>query len=93
MTESEAIELLKHHSGTHEDNTHPKSEKGFLGILRPFDGQLKAENFHEVMNILRVLTPQFRSQCISKEVISGFWSICHFARMWALEENGMLRWA
>lgn len=54
MTEKEAIELLKYHSFTHESIDNPKSEKGFLGMLRPFQGELFENNFHELMEVIKV---------------------------------------
>lgn len=54
MTLSQAKELLLIHAGY---PNHPKTERGFLGSLRPFQGQLVEENFHEVMSALRVLEP------------------------------------
>lgn len=91
MTENEAAELLQHHSGMHGNTTHPKSEKGFLGMLRPFTGTLYEENFHEVMTILKVLSPLLKSPAINREVLSSFWSICHLARAWGIDKEGMLR--
>lgn len=80
MTEKEALELLKHHSFVHHDTDNPKSEKGFLGMLRPFRGELYEENFHELMNILKILKKHFEGENIDKQIISNFWSICHLSR-------------
>lgn len=91
MTDKEAIELLKHHSFTHEDIENPKSEKGFLGMLRPFQGELFENNFHELMEILKVLQGQLNKDNIDRQIISNFWSICHLSRAWAIDPNGMLR--
>lgn len=91
MTEQEAIELLKHHSFTHEDIHHPKSEKGFLGMLRPFQGELFESNFHEVMGIINVLKGHFSKDYIDRQIISNFWGICHLSRVWGIEQDGMLR--
>lgn len=91
MTEKEALELLKYHSFVHQDTDSPKSEKGYLGMLRPFRGELYEENFHELMNILKILKERFRGDSIDKQIISNFWSICHLSRAWGLEEGGMLK--
>lgn len=91
MSEKEAIEFLKHHSFTHEDINNPKSENGFLGMPRPFQGKLFEENFHELMNIIKVLKEHFNKDNIDKDIISNFWSICHLSRAWGIEQNGMLR--
>ncbi len=91
MTKEEAIELLKHHSFTHEDIDNPKSEKGFLGMLRPFKGELIEANFHELMEVISVLKDQLSKDNIDREIMSNFWSICHLSQAWGIEQNGMLR--
>lgn len=91
MTKEEAIELLKHHSFTHEDIDNPKSEKGFLGMLRPFKGELIEANFHELMEVISVLKDQLSNDNIDREIVSNLWSICHLSRAWGIEQNGMLR--
>ncbi|MFL5742599.1 MAG: hypothetical protein ACJ75B_20415 [Flavisolibacter sp.] len=91
MTEVEAVELLRHHSYNHDDLQHPKTEKGFLGMLRPFDGQLYEDNFHELMTILKILKQHFRDDKIDRQIISSFWGICYFSKAWGLEAEGMLR--
>lgn len=91
MTTNEAIELLKHHSFTHQDINNPKSENGFLGMLRPFGGELNEDNFHELIEIIRVLKNKFCNESIETSIISNLWSICHLSRVWGLESQGMLR--
>lgn len=91
MTEEEAIELLRHHSFTHKNYSHPKSENGFLGMLRPFKGELIESNFHELMSILKVLKDNFYKENIKRELVSSFWGICHLSKSWGIEKNGMLR--
>ncbi|WP_460583942.1 hypothetical protein [Hymenobacter arcticus] len=91
MTELEALELLKHHSYNHDDIEHPKTTQGFLGMLRPFTGQLYEANFHELMSIIKLLKEHFRGDRIERQIISSFWGICHFSAAWGLDEDGMLR--
>ncbi len=91
MTKTEALTLLKHHSYTHNDLAHPETQRGFLGMLRPFQGQLYEENFQELMLILKVLSPCFKSEQVDKEIMAAYWGICHLARAWGLEPAGMLR--
>ncbi|MFN8354289.1 MAG: hypothetical protein U0Y10_07585 [Spirosomataceae bacterium] len=91
MTEKEAIELLRHHSCSHDDFENPKSENGFLGMLRPFQGELFEENFHELMEIIKVLKEHFGKDSVDRQIISNFWSICHLSRSWGIEQDGMLR--
>ena len=90
MNREEALELLQHHSFTHPDYKHAKSEKGHLGMLRPFTG-LYDENFHELMHILKVLAHDFQQEKLEREIISNFWGICQLSRAWGVEEGGMLR--
>jgi hypothetical protein len=91
ITEIEALELLKHHDCTHGDISHTKTQKGFLGMLRPFDGQLYEDNFHELMTILTTIKQHFRSDTLDREIISSFWSICHLSKAWVLNPDSMLR--
>ncbi|MEM6299533.1 MAG: hypothetical protein AAF740_12670 [Bacteroidota bacterium] len=92
MTSQEAKKVLKYHSFTHEDIDHPKMENGFLGMLRPFSGKLTEENYHEVMEAIRTLSSEIRSnEYIEKDIISAIWGICHLTRMWAIEKEGTLR--
>jgi len=92
MTKEEAKQILKYHSFTHEDINHPKTERGFLGMLRPFSGELIEDNYHEVINAIQVLTDQLRdNEKVDKEVISAVWGICHLTRSWAIDPEGMLQ--
>lgn len=91
MTRQEAIELLDFHSCAHTNIDNPKWEKGYLGMLRPFRGQLYEDNFLELMEILKVLSNDLRKNIIDKKIISNLWSICQLSRNWAIEEEGMLR--
>lgn len=91
MTKEEALVLLSFHSFTHEDIYHPKMEKGFLGMLRPFSGELYEENFHELMKILWVLKDDLQSPSIDRTIISNLYSICHYSRAWGLDPGGMLQ--
>ena len=91
MTESEALELLKYHSYNHEDFDNPKAEIGFLGMLRPFQGELYEDNFHDLMTILRVLKNEFKNDKLNRQIVSSFWGICHLSRAWGLNSEGMLR--
>ena len=52
MDVKEAKERLSYHSGRNEDIHNPKWEHGFLGSLRPFQGELRKENFIDVMECL-----------------------------------------
>ena len=91
MNRSEALELLRYHSSDHDDIDNPKWETGFLGMLRPFRGNLLEENFHELMAILKVLAPDFRNDKIDREIVNSFWGICHFGKAWGVDPEGMLR--
>ncbi|OWR29169.1 hypothetical protein CDO73_16025 [Saccharibacillus sp. O23] len=91
MNREEAVELLKKHAYVHEDLEDERLTRGFLGMLRPFDGTLIEANFHELMEILDVLADEFEQDTLDRSVISCLWSICQYARAWALEPDGMLR--
>ena len=59
MDKNEAKELLSFHSTRNEDIDNMKWEKGFLGSLRPFRGELYEENLFEVIECLRALKDEF----------------------------------
>lgn len=90
MNYKEAKELLKFHSFAHENLNNPKMKTGFLGSLRPYKG-LREENFHEIMDIICVLSDEFHQEKIECEIIRNLWSICHFARAWGVNPNRMLQ--
>ncbi len=92
MTPKEAKQALLYHSFLADDVHHPKMENGFLGMLRPFQGELYAANFQEILQALQVLGDDFRRQKqVDKEVMSALWGICVFGRAWAVEPGGMLQ--
>lgn len=91
MDRDQAIELLLLHSCSHPDSNHPKWETGFLGMLRPFSGALIEDNYHEVIACIRCLADEIRSEGpVDKRIVSSLWGICYSARVWGVEEGGML---
>lgn len=92
MNRQEALDLLLHHSFQHEDVHHPKSEKGFLGMLRPYQGELIEQNYTDMKMLVEFFADELRQgKTIDREIISAFWGICHLARAWAVDPEGMLR--
>ncbi|UNK21306.1 hypothetical protein MNQ98_17035 [Paenibacillus sp. N3/727] len=91
MDKVEALFLLKCHAFVHEDLEHEKMQHGFLGMLRPFRGELDERNFHELMQIIEVLAEEFEKPQVSRVIFSCFWSICQLARSWAIYPDGMLQ--
>ncbi len=82
-----ARELLRHHASIHPNFKHPKSELGFLGVLILMEdegGELKEENFHQVMDCIRCLANELTKEGdIDKDIVASLWSICHLASSWA----------
>jgi glutathione S-transferase len=91
MDKQEAKLLLSFHSGRNPDVDNPKWINGFLGVLRPFKHILPKENFHEIMECLRILSEDFESKRIEQETIADLWAICHLSGAWALNKDGMLQ--
>jgi hypothetical protein len=92
MTPAHAKELLLLHGFCDPRSAeHPKAAAGFLGSLRPYGGHLVEENFREVMESLRVLAPELSGATVDREVVSALWAMCHLARAWGVEPEGMLR--
>ena len=92
MTKEEARQALLFHSFA-ADKVPPESmEKGFLGMLRPFTGELIESNYQEVMQALKVLADDLsKPDQVDREIVSALWGICHLTRLWALEKDGMLQ--
>ncbi|WP_322745712.1 SMI1/KNR4 family protein [Paenibacillus donghaensis] len=86
-----AVHLLKCHAFAHDDMHRHKAENGFLGSLRPFKGELREGNFHELMIVLRALEAKLGEPVLDREMITCLWSICQLGRAWAVEPEGMLR--
>jgi hypothetical protein len=92
MSAEEAKQLLKYHSFLDEDIYHPRMENGFLGMLRPFTGEIYEENYHEVIKTMKVLSSELRiGDKVDREVISALWGICHQTRTLALDPEGALQ--
>ncbi len=89
MNIDEAKELLSFHSGRNSDIHNPKWQNGFLGSLRPFDGQLHKENFIEIIECLRTLKDELSAPTIDKEVVADIVGIVCLTRAWA-HPDGML---
>ncbi len=92
ITPDEARELLSKHSFTHPNINDPKMENGFLGSLRPYRGSLNHMAFHEVVACIKSLGPTLSvSDSVDRATLSNLWGICHFAREWGTQPDGMLR--
>jgi hypothetical protein len=92
MTPARAKELLLLHAFRDPRSAEdPKAVGGFLGSLRPYRGHLVEENFFEVMESLRVIAPELSGPTVDREVVAALWCLCHLARAWAVEPQGMLR--
>lgn len=64
----------------------------FLGGLRPYRGRLPRRQFHNMMAALRVLGHSLGAGgTVDRELVSALWSLTELTRLWALEEDGMLR--
>jgi hypothetical protein len=90
MDADQAKELLLIHSLSHPDRGHPKLATGFLGSLKTYRG-LREDAYHEVMQALITLAPQFRYGAVDRDVIKALWSICDFGRQWGLHPTSALQ--
>lgn len=89
MDKAEAKELLSFHSSRNSDIHNPKWINGFWGSLRPFCGELRKDNFIEVMECLKALKDEFSTTAVDKEIIADIIAITHLTRAWA-SPDGML---
>lgn len=91
MTKQQAIEELLFQSGRHTDVHNQRWINGFLGMLRPFQGELIEDNFHKIVKAISVLQEEFTKKEVKNKIIASIWGICHLARAWAVYPNGMLQ--
>ena len=80
MEKDEARKLLSFHSGRNSDIHDPRWKNGFLGCLRPFCGELREENFIEVMECIKTLKEEFNSAMVERDMIADIVSIVHLTR-------------
>lgn len=79
------VELLRH-AGIAEDHY----ATGFLGCLRPYSG-LRERNFHEVVEALLSSGSVFSaSDFVDRQVAESVLCMCHYARQWGVDDDGML---
>ena len=90
MTPDEARALLAIHSGSHPDADDPRLANGFLDRLRPYRG-LREESFHEIMACIAALADELAGDRLDRATVSALWDICFLARLWGVDEGGMLR--
>lgn len=95
MTKEDALVILSYHSGRNEDLDNKRWINGFLGSLRPFQGKLHEQNFVEVMECLRTLSPDFVAGTISGQAIGDVFTIIYLGRRWteegsALDESNLI---
>jgi hypothetical protein len=91
MTFDEAKEGLRFHCGSHPDVEDPRWEQGFLQSLRPYRG-LDQAAYEDLTACIEAVSDHLQnSGALDRDVINSLWGICHFARAWAIAEDGMLR--
>ncbi|WP_276373720.1 hypothetical protein [Chryseolinea sp. H1M3-3] len=91
MTKEQALEQLKFHSGLHPDIESTRWTNGFLPSLRPFRG-LNREAFANLIECLNVLKDDIKSsKTLEKELMLDLWTICHYAKAWGTDPEGMIR--
>lgn len=91
MTPDDAEELLGFHSGRDSRIDDLRSRVGFLGMLRPFSGQLNERSFHEVMACIFVLRGGLSTHdSVKRRTLADLFAICSLARRWATDPDGML---
>ena len=91
MTCEEAAELLSLHSFTHNNLEHTKMAKGFIGMLKWFDGNLYEENFLEVIAAIHCLSDQLNEERLDRKIVGDILGICQSIWIWALAPDGDYR--
>ena len=92
MKDHQAKEELSFHSGRNSNTDDPRWESGFLGSLRPYQGMdLVEENFHKIIECLRVIAPSLRNDDnLSRNLVSDISGILCLGKSWAVQKDGML---
>lgn len=91
MTFEQAVEELTFHCGSNPNIEDPRWERGFLSMLRPYKG-LRPEVYAHLIECVRALLPHLKNDStLDRRIIGSLWGICHLARSWGLEPDGMLR--
>jgi hypothetical protein len=84
MTPEEAKRLLRIHAGLDADTDPARWERGFVCIHRSAPDDAGEENFLEIMECIRVLTPEIAaSPTVDRELMAALWGLIFLPRMWA----------
>lgn len=67
----------------------PKWINGFLGSLRKFNNEIIEGNFIDVMNCLKVLSTEFASDVVDKNLLADVYGILYQTTVW-LQDGGLL---
>lgn len=89
MDREEALMLLSFHSGRNPNINDSRWENGFIGSLRKYNGNLNEDNFIEIMECLKVLSKDFSSDKIDRELMADVYGIFYQANLW-LGKGGRL---
>lgn len=89
MTSEEARISLSFHSGRNSDIKNPRWINGFLGSLRKFNGDIIEDNFIDVMSCLKILTTEFATGVVDKNLLADVYGILYYTTIW-IQEGGLL---
>jgi hypothetical protein len=91
MTFEEAVEQLSFHCGANTNTDDPRWKAGFLPMLRPYRG-LRKDVYENLVECLAAVEEHLKeAPLLDRRVINSLWAICHYARAWGLDPDGMLR--
>ncbi len=74
---SEAVDLLKIHSGSCEDCDDQRLTSGLIFSLRAWNDKPNPDNFQDVMSCIKALGPTWASERVPTRPISDLWSILY----------------
>lgn len=87
MEFSEARSIIRMHAGA-EDG--PRMATGLVASLRPYAG-LDDGTFEEVMRAVAAVADRLGAGLdVDRGLIHALWSMCRTARLWGVDESGML---
>jgi hypothetical protein len=91
MRFDEAREALGFHCGRDPRVDDPRWRDGLLSTLRPYQG-LRPDIMANVDECIDAVADHLcTAPNLDRDVVNSLWGIVHFARAWALHDDGMLK--
>ena len=91
LSEAEAIEMLKIHAASCEDDADERMHTGFMFSLYAWNGKLNPENFTQVMACIKSLGPSWSSGSITTRTMADLWDIIYHGKFYLHDPSRIQR--